>query len=151
VELEVRKNLGFLSGGLHPLTAFANTTIMRSRIEPGNSSVTNADRPMVGQSGYVVNGGLGYSSDDGRWNATALYNVAGRRISEAGFLPYDDVYEEARHLVDVSVQLPILPALSVKLDGKNLLDSPVRFTQGDIVRLHYTSGRVMSAGFRWTL
>jgi hypothetical protein len=49
------------------------------------------------------------------------------------------------------MQLPILPALSVKLDGKNLLDSPVRFTQGDIVRLRYTSGRVMSAGFRWTL
>jgi outer membrane receptor protein involved in Fe transport len=151
VELEVRKNLGFLAQGLRPFTAFANTTIMHSSIEPGNNSVTNADRPMVGQSGYVVNGGLGYSSDDGRWNATALYNVAGRRISEAGFVPYDDRYEEARHLVDVSVQFPIFSAMSVKLDGKNLFDSPVRFTQGDILRLRYKSGRVLSAGFRWTL
>ena len=42
VELEVRKSLDFLSPGLAPLTVFANTTLMRSRITPGNTTCSPA-------------------------------------------------------------------------------------------------------------
>lgn len=103
---------------------------------------------MVGQAAYVLNGGLGYAS--GGWSGTVLYNVVGRRISEAGFQPYPDVYEEPRHLLDLSLQVPLLSDVALKLDARNLLDEPIRFTQGGIDRLRYTTGRVFSLGAKWT-
>ena len=148
VELEARKSLDVIAPALRPFTAFANATLMHSRITPGDASLTSAQRPMVGQAGYVLNGGLGYAS--GEWSGTVLYNLVGRRISEAGFQPYPDVYEEPRHLLDVSLQVPLLSDVSLKLDGRNLLDEPVRFTQGGIDRLRYSTGRVFSLGAKWT-
>ncbi|HSB54483.1 MAG TPA: hypothetical protein VLD58_09005, partial [Gemmatimonadales bacterium] len=85
----------------------------------------------------------------GRWSATALYNVVGRRIAEAGVLPQPDTYEEARHLVDVSLQFPVFGTMSGKLDGKNLLDAPYRLVQGDVLRERYKTGRIFSLGFTW--
>jgi TonB-dependent receptor len=151
-ELEVRSGLGFLSPSLEPFNVFANTTLMRSRITPGNegiSALTNDDRPMVGQSEYVVNAGLGYGSRSGAWAATLLYNVAGQRILEAGSGGLPDAYELPRHLLDLSVQLPVTGALALKLDGKNLLDAPYRLTQGGVLRQRYLTGRVFGFAFSW--
>jgi outer membrane receptor protein involved in Fe transport len=151
IELELRKQLDWISPALAPLTLFANTTLMRSRITPGNtdiSSLTSAERPMVGQSEYVVNGGLTYSSSGG-YTATALYNVVGPRIIEAGALPFPDTYEQARHFVDFSMQVPVLGRASLKFDAKNLLDAPYRVLQGGIMRARYKTGRVVALGATW--
>ena len=96
-----------------------------------------------------MNAGLGWTSASGAWNATVLYNVAGKRIAEAGSAGLPDAYEQARHLLDVSLQLPVIADMSVRLDGKNLLDSPYRLTQGEVIRHEYHLGRVFSAGFTW--
>ncbi len=149
VELELRKGLDMLVPALAPFELFVNATFMRSRIEPGSEVLTNADRPMVGQSPYVFNAGVSYLSTSGRWNATVLYNVSGRRILEAGAGGLPDSYEAARNLIDVSVQAPLFSTLSMKLDARNLLDAPYRLTQGDVLRERYTAGRVFSAGFTW--
>ena len=154
VELELRKRLDLVSPGLRRFTLFANTTLIQSEIQVGNegiSSLTNPERPMAGQSAYVVNAGLGYGSDDGRWNGTMLYNVSGRRLIEAGIFPLPDTYEEARHLVDVSLQFPLSNGLSGKLDGKNLLNERVLHLQGPVERLSYETGRIFTLGFKWEL
>jgi hypothetical protein len=154
LELEVRKRLDRLSEGLRRLTLSANATLIQSEIDVGNeglSSLTNPTRPMAGQSEYVVNAGLGYAADDGRWSGTLLYNVAGRRLVEAGISPLPDSYEQERHLVDFSLQFPVTGALSGKLDAKNLLDEPVRYLQGPVQRLRYETGRIFSMGFKWEL
>ena len=103
---------------------------------------------MVGQAEYVVNGGLTYAGASGL-NATALYNVVGARVLEAGARPFPDSYEQARHVVDLSVLVPIFANTSIRLDGKNLLDSPYRVLQGDVTRLRYKAGRVFSFGASW--
>ncbi len=154
LELEVRKRLDLLSKGLRRFTLFTNATVIQSEIDVGNeglSSLTNPQRPMAGQSEYVVNAGLGYASDNGRWSATLLYNVAGPRLVEAGIFPLPDTYEQERHLADFSLQFPLAGAVSGKLDAKNLLDEPVRYLQGPVERLRYNSGRVFSLGFKWEL
>ena len=149
VELELRKNLGMLGSVLLPFTLFANTTLMKSDITPGSEVLTNANRPMVGQSEYVANAGLSFLSGSGRASATLLYNVTGPRISEAGGGGLPDTYERARQMVDLSVQLPLFSAAAVKVDARNLLDSPVTFEQGGVTRHRYTTGRVFSLGFTW--
>jgi hypothetical protein len=148
IELELRKSLDFLSPALTPLTLFANTTWMQSDITPASQVLTNANRPMVGQAEYVVNGGLTYAGPGGL-NATALYNVVGPRILEAGARPFPDSYEQARHVVDLSVQVPVVASTSIRFDAKNLLDSPYRVDQGGVTRLRYQTGRVFSFGASW--
>ena len=151
IELELRKSLDFVTPGLAPLALFANTTLMQSKITPGNtdiSSLTSADRPMVGQAEYVVNGGVTYSGTGGL-SATALYNVVGPRIVEAGALPFPDAYEQARHVIDFSLQVPVLHSTSLRVDAKNLLDSPYRVLQGGVTRMEYRAGRVFSLGASW--
>ncbi|HEY7686748.1 MAG TPA: hypothetical protein VH833_11635, partial [Gemmatimonadales bacterium] len=153
VELEVRRNLSMFAPGLLPFTAFANATLMRSRIRPGNDSLasnTSANRPMMGQAGYVVNAGLTYATPNGRLTATAMYNVVGRRIVEVGQLPLPDAYELPRHVVDATVQAQLGTRIALKLDSKNLLDAPYRVVQGSVTRLRYRAGRVFTLGVTLT-
>ena len=145
VELEVRKQWA-------PFTAFANATLMRSRIRPGNdsiASVSSSNRPMAGQAGHVVNIGLGYSSPSGAASATLLYNVVGARITEAGMTNVPDAYEQARPLLDLAVRTPLYGRTALKLDVKNLLDAPVHVTQGGVSRLRYRTGRTLAVGVTW--
>ena len=153
VELELRKSLADLGEAASPFSVFGNLTLMRSRITPGNDSIsalTSTDRPMVGQAEYVVNAGLGYTHPRSDLSATLLYNVVGPRIAEAGVLPLPDTYEEARHVVDAALRVPLLRGVSVKLDAKNLLDAPYRTVQGSVARREYRSGRTVSLGFSWS-
>jgi outer membrane receptor protein involved in Fe transport len=148
VELEVRKGLDMLAAGLARFTAFANATLIQSEIDLGDNAagLTSSQRPMAGQSEYVVNAGLTYTNG---LSATLLYNVAGRRIYEAGAGGLPDSYEEARHLMDASLQFPIAGTLSGRADAKNLLNTPFRLSQGDIVRQRYLLGRQFSVGLSW--
>ena len=148
VELEARKGLGTLTAALDPVTAFANLTLMSSDIEIGSSGAANTSdsRAMVGQAPYVVNAGLTYTPASGLSSATLLYNVVGRRIVSAGELPLPDVYEEARHVADLSLRLAVTSALSAKLDAKNLLDAPYELTQGTVTRSYFETGRSFSIG-----
>jgi outer membrane receptor protein involved in Fe transport len=153
VEFELRKNLGTLLGSAFlPFSVTANVTLMRSEIRIGAEDVTNltnSDRPMVGQSPYVANLGLGYTSPGGRLMATALYNVVGRRIVEVGTLPLPDTYEEERHLVDLAVRYEVTRTMGLKLDLRNVLDAPYELTQGTVIRHRYTAGRSVSLGASW--
>jgi outer membrane receptor protein involved in Fe transport len=149
-ELEVRSGLGFLMEALETISVFANTTVMSSEIEIGQrGGVTGDDRPMVGQSPYVINTGLTYAHSDLGVSATALYNIAGRRISSAAETPLPNVYEEPRNSLDVSLRFPLFAGLRAKADLENLLDSPYEQTQGTVARESYRTGRTYSLGVSW--
>jgi TonB-dependent receptor len=151
VELELRKNLGSLSESLRPVTFFSNATLNQSqiRIDQTSASVTNAERRMVGQSPYVFNSGFTWSSPSGNWSATALYNVFGERITEAGEIPLPDVVEKPRHVVDLSLRFPIAESFTARIDARNLTNAPFRFVQGPVTRERYLAGQSVSFGFSW--
>ena len=78
VELDIRKNLGFM--GLEDFSLSFNGSLIKStvRFDGGN----NIDRPMQGQSPYLINTGLFYNRSG--WSAAILYNRIGRRIIGVG-------------------------------------------------------------------
>lgn len=153
LEAEVRKRLDLVTPALAAFTVFANATLISSRVNPGSAGgvLTNPDRPLIGQSPYVVNTGLSYSNDAGRWTATVLYNLAGRRIEEVGTNTVPDAYLEPRHLLDASLQAPLFGSMTIKLDGRNLLDAPYRLTQGSVLRQRYRLGRIFGLALSWQL
>ncbi len=151
IELEARTGLGKLASRLENVSLFTNGTFMKSDItlRQGNVSVTNANRAMVGQAPYMVNGGVTWNSTSGSTSATLLYNVVGARIIDAGVIPLPDVKELPRQVVDFSLRFPIAGSFSGRFDAKNLLDARYRLEQGPVVRESYRIGRTMSVGFSW--
>jgi len=152
VELEARKQLGFLGDWALPFTGFSNVTIMQSSVDLDTTTgltVTDKSRRLVGQAPFVVNAGLSYSSESGRTNATILYNVVGDRIYAAGVVPLPNIVEKSRNVVDLSLRFPVAGSLSGRVDARNLLDARYRFMQGNLEREGYNAGRSFSVGLSW--
>ena len=152
VELEARKQLGFLGSWAEAFTGFSNVTLMSSKVSLDTTrglAVTDRTRRLVGQAPYVVNAGLTYSSRSGRTNATLLYNVVGERIYAAGVAPLPNIVEAPRDIVDFSLRFPVWREVSGRLDARNILDARYRFMQGNLEREGYNSGRTISVGFSW--
>jgi hypothetical protein len=112
-------------------------------------SRTERTRPLQGQSPYVVNVGVDYSSPRRGTMVSVLYNRSGRRIDTVGDSQIPDVYEAARGQLDLVVEQPLSRNLSLKLTGKRLLGSEVEFTQKDLVVGHYDVGREASFSVSW--
>ena len=150
LELEMRKELGFLGERLSPLSIFSNVTLMRSRIELSEDTrASEESRAMMGQAPYVVNTGLTYTDAEGALSASLLYNMVGRRVVAASQRPLPATYESARASLDLSLRFPIAAGVSGKLDAKNLLDAPYEQTQGPVMRQSFRTGRDVSVGLTW--
>lgn len=81
IELDIRKNLDFI--GLKNFSFSFNGAWIKSKVqfEPGTN---NIDRPMQGQSPYLINTGIFYNNIERGWSAAVLYNRVGKRIIGVG-------------------------------------------------------------------
>lgn len=152
VELELRKDLGFVSSVLVPFSVFSNLTVMSSQINLSSiaaSSLTNTKRRMVGQAPYVFNGGLSYTTSTGGTTASLLFNRVGERIDVAGESPLPDVVVQSRNVMDFSLRYGVTRALTFRVDAKNLLDAPYKTVQGTVTRDYYVTGRTFQAGLQF--
>ena len=134
VELEGRKGLDFIGSQLKELSILANVTWVHSRVEIDAASggiQTSQERPLAGQSPFVVNAALDWTHEKTKTRGRLLYNVQGRRIAEVGTQGIPDTYEQPRHIVDFSVAQGVGEHVDLKFTIENLFDSPVRFTQGE--------------------
>lgn len=151
IEFEVRKALGSFTPALDPYSVFSNVTLMQSDITVGSdaSANTSANRPMMGQAPWVVNLGLSRAGASLGSSATLLYSAVGPRIHSAGTIPFPDVIEQPRHMVDFSFRVPLGDRWAWKIDARNLLDAPYRLTQGPVTRESFRTGRVVALGMQW--
>jgi outer membrane receptor protein involved in Fe transport len=127
-ELEFRKKLDF-SNGLKNFTLQANVAYIHSKVE---DTTSNLDRPLQGQSPYVMNFGLMYDLEKAGFNATLLFNQIGPRIYLVGdaFVGSPDVYEAPRALIDFQLAKKVLKNKGeVKLTISDLLNSTQYFYQ----------------------
>jgi hypothetical protein len=134
IEVEGRKSLDFLSSRIKDFGVLANLTVVHSRVDLDTTQVgiqTSSSRPLAGQSPYVVNFALDYNREKSKTRARILYNVAGQRIAQVGSNGIPDMYEQPRHLVDVSFAQGIGEHLDLKATIENVFNAPVRFTQGE--------------------
>jgi hypothetical protein len=137
VELEVRKKLDF--AGLPALSVIANAALIASDVhfEPGEV-VSEPDRTMQGQSPYVINVGIYYSSDKAGLSVSALYNRIGKRIVGLGksnvpdqninnMVP--DSYEMPRNGLDLSVIKKIGKRVEIRCSVRDIFSEDVVFMQ----------------------
>lgn len=133
VEFEVRKSLAFAGAFFNKFSLVGNLSLIRSKItltdDVATSSFQAAERPLQGQSDFIINTGLYYDDYDNNISASLVYNKVGDRIAKVGFASLGDVIEKARDQIDLSVTAKIFPMLSAKVLIRDLLAQEYRFVQ----------------------
>jgi TonB-dependent receptor len=133
VEIDMRKSLTGLtqSAFINNLSLMLNAAFIKSNVQIGGtgSGRDSNDRPLYGQSPYIINTGLFYNNEKSRLQFSALYNVIGRRIFIIGFDTYPDIYEMPRNVLDLSVSKGIGEKLMVKLGVSDIINQEIMLLQ----------------------
>ena len=153
VEIEAKKNLGFVHSALSRFSLTTNFSYIHSKVSilSGGRTDSGGDingRALQGQSPYIANGALEWNHPD--WGSAQLaYNTAGRYIDVIGVKGLPEIYVEPRDSLDFSIVAKLqklgLPG-TVKVAAENILNDRFEQTQADIARLRYRKGVKFSLG-----
>ncbi len=148
IELEVRKGLDFLGKSMENFSVFSNLTYISSKVElksitAGGTSVS-FDRPLQGQSPYLINLGLQYANKNADFSGSLLYNRVGQRIvlvGDAENFGLYDIYERPRDQVDFQLTKKVLKKRGeIKLNIADLLNQRYYFYDNFDSKKAYQSG-----------
>ncbi|HVD96914.1 MAG TPA: TonB-dependent receptor [Cytophagaceae bacterium] len=136
VELDLRKNLGFLGNSklLKDLNLVSNASLIKSKVTNTNVINQNVSTPLQGQSPYVINAGLYYQNEEAGWQGSLLYNVFGPRIFIFGTKNYPSYIEMPKNSLDLTVGKRISKRVSVNGGVQDLLNQAaliIQDTNGD--------------------
>ncbi len=162
VELELRKNLGFLVAGLENMTFFANGALIRSKLNLSNVSSFDDSRALQGQSPYLLNTGLTYNHVNLGLSTTLVYNIIGDRVAQVGTDGYADIYERHRNLLDFQISKRLWERGELKLTWGDILRPEFMYYQDNnanhkfeadqdnvMQRLNYGSTITLGFGYKF--
>ncbi|HTE13050.1 MAG TPA: TonB-dependent receptor, partial [Chitinophagaceae bacterium] len=123
-EFEFRKKLDF-SRALRNFTFQTNLAYIYNRIkDPG----VKIDRPMQGQSPYVMNASLQYDVEKLGLNTTLLFNQIGRRILYVGNDAVPEIWEAPRPLFDFQIAKKLYKnRAEIKLNVSDIFNQRANF------------------------
>lgn len=136
VELDIRKNLGFI--GLKDFSWSFNGALIKSKVQ-FEKGAKEEDRPMQGQSPYLINTGIFYKNAPLKMDIALLYNRIGKRIIGVGRsegstgddsnarVPHS--YEMPRNTIDFSLAKKFGDHLELKLNVRDLLAEKIYYKQ----------------------
>ncbi|MBE7176172.1 MAG: TonB-dependent receptor [Mucilaginibacter polytrichastri] len=136
VEFEVRKSLGFINEWAEALQVYTNFAYIKSNVsftyrEPSTGqTISSADRPLTGQSPYVVNSGLSYNHPDNKYGFNVLYNRIGRRINAVGGVFFPTIWENPRNQIDFQANYRFLKnKAEIRMNISDVLNQSYIFYQ----------------------
>ena len=130
-EFEARQNLQFINKNnkiLSRITLSGNYSKIYSNTHPSDKNLkyTNDNRPLQGQSNYIVNGNISYDDQDHGFNVSLAVNRVGRRLYIVGNLDEPDVWENPRTILDFTISQAFLKK---RLEAKLTVGDWLRQTQ----------------------
>ncbi len=136
VELDIRKSLDFI--GLKDFSWSFNGALIKSQVQ-FEKGAKEENRPMQGQSPYLINTGLFYKNEPLQLDIALLYNRIGKRIigvgRSEGSTGSDDnarvphSYEMPRNTIDFSLGKKFGKHLELKLNVRDLLAEKIYYKQ----------------------
>ena len=142
IEVDIKKNLDFM--GMKDFTLLFNGSLIKSKVMFSNDPLQK-DRPMQGQSPYLINAGLFYQHPETQWSASVLYNRIGKRLVGVGrsmgtsnddIVNIPDSYEMPRNTIDINVGKNFGDHWELKFGIRDLLAEKAYFKQFADVELN---------------
>jgi TonB-dependent receptor len=139
VEAEFRTLLSTLAGVknersiLNKFTLSANAAYIKSNVKVEgikyfDPAKFSTDRPLQGQSPYLINGSLGFNDEKTGLSSTVSVNRVGDRLSIAGNYLVPELYEKARAVIDFQLAKYFLKnTLEVKFNARDILAQDLQF------------------------
>lgn len=171
-ELEVRHNLGFISGAMDNLSFLANVTWTYSQIKLSRteyeSRLANArtgqkvtdHRSMAGQAPFIVNAGITYHGDEKGFlkgfEAGLFHNVQGRTLEIVGIVDRPDIYTVPFHSLNFNMNQLVGKEKRIRIglkidnilgDKKESVFSSYHTKDQYYTRLHQGTAIQLHAGF----
>lgn len=125
IEFELRKGLAFLGDGnfFKNTGIYTNASLMKSKVDVVSIDNITSNRPLVGQSPYVVNAGLQHNTLNNKLSINLLYNRIGRRINKVGGKVFPNVWEDPRDLLDLQIGYKVIKSKGeIKLNASDLFN-----------------------------
>lgn len=165
IELEIKKGLASITSSkfLEKVSVLFNTTLLVSKVKLREGSVGQSDnRPLQGQSPYIVNTGINYNDQERDFQLNVLYNVIGKRIFAVGFTGYPDLYEMPRNVLDLTFSKGVGSRFVIKGGVNDIFNQAAMILQdgnqdgkfdrnNDEIIQHYKPGRLVSLGVSYTI
>lgn len=167
LEFEVRKSLDQVASLLRNFALGMNLTLVHSEVDIPKDKLQKIEerdpdgleldrsRPLQGQSPYLLNLDLSYSS---RYSGTSVdlnYNLFGDRLSDVTSDATPDVYEVGRASLNINTSQKLYRGLSLKISAKNILNSSVEFIHeyknAEYTRTRYKPGRSYAVGLSYAV
>ena len=159
-ELEFRKKLDF-TPALKNFTVSGNFSYIYSKVKDTTGTV---NRPLQGQSPYLINFGLQYDLAKIGFSSTLLFNQIGRRILFVGNEAISDIWENPRPLLDLQlaqkvlknkgeIRLNISDIFNKQADFYHDLDGNKKYknTSKDVLAISRNYGTNFSITFGYTI
>lgn len=165
IELEIKKSLSSLSANpiLEKTSLLFNAALIYSKVKLRDGSEGQSDnRPLQGQSPYIVNTGINYNNPKTDFQVNILYNVVGKRIFAVGFEGYPDLYEMPRNVLDITFSKGIGDRFIIKGGIQDVFNQSVLILQdgnldgkfdrkNDEIMQSYKPGRQVSLGISYKI
>ncbi len=166
IEIEARKNLGFIADGLDKFLFNVNVTLVQSKIQmteleynsrksyEKTGQTIDRYREMAGQSPYVINAGFTYTNDSLGIDIGLFYNVKGPTLYIVGTGLIPDTYFESFHSLNFSASKKLGAEKRSAIDFRisNLLNDDLQYNYQSFQATPQTfsrmsPGRAFSIGF----
>ena len=167
-ELEFRKSLAFVAGGLKNFNINGNLTIVNSSLQMNEAEYRSRKnfekvgetientREMAGQAPYIINAGLGYNHVASGLDAGFFYNVKGKTLFVVGGGLFPDVYAQPFHSLNFNMNKTVgkEKRATISVNITNLLGD-VReelysaFNATDQIFYRYSPGTEFGVGFKY--
>lgn len=158
LEAEIKLDLGRI--GAKGLSWSFNGSLIHSRVLFADGSIER-NRPMQGQSPYLINTGFFYRHDRTGWAVSVLYNRIGKRLIGVGrsvglsgsedTANVPDSYEMPHDLLDFGVSKDIGEHWTIRLMCKDIIGERVRYQQGSETIKSYYPGRNFQINIKYKL
>lgn len=139
IEVEARKNFGFITEGLSDLSLNLNVSVIDSKIDMAKGEDQEYDsrrtfardgetikdtRGLQGQSPYLINAGLSYDNRELGLETGVFYNVQGKTLEVVGFGQNPDVYTQPFNSLNFNISKAFGKEQGSKISLKinNILD-----------------------------
>ncbi|MGB0347387.1 MAG: TonB-dependent receptor domain-containing protein, partial [Balneolaceae bacterium] len=164
IELEARKNLGFITSALEYVSLATNVTFVQSQVDVPEDELLTArlsdpdfkdTRPLYGQSPYIFNMDLSYLNPEIDLTVDLNTNYFGDRLSDVTLGANPDVFERGYVTTDMIISKGFANNFSAKLSLKNLFDPRIKRSSNlngeEYLYQAYNRGRSISLSISYKL